>query len=150
MTQSGRTPEIAIRGGGIGGLAAAFLHRGGLRCTLYEQAAELEGGGRRPRGGPNAARLLRRLDVLDELGRRAVRLDAGWEFRRWQDGTILSAENLTPSCEQLYGEQTYTVDRADLLDLIRRAIPAGTVRLGKRCTDLIPAWRPHGAALRGR
>ena len=33
--------EIAIIGGGIGGLAAAaFLHRAGLAATVYEQAAQ--------------------------------------------------------------------------------------------------------------
>ena len=34
--------EIAIIGGGIGGLAAAaFLRRAGLRATVYEQAGRL-------------------------------------------------------------------------------------------------------------
>jgi salicylate hydroxylase len=137
MIQSGSTPEIAILGGGIGGLAAAaFLRRAGLPSTLYEQAAELKAVGAGLVVAPNAARLLRRLGVLDELVRRAVRLDVGWEFRRWQDGAVLSAENLATSCERLYGEQTYTVHRADLLDVIGRAVPQGTVRLGRRCVDV--------------
>jgi salicylate hydroxylase len=137
MTQPGATPEIAILGGGIGGLAAAaFLRRAGLRSTLYEQAAELKEVGAGLVVAPNAARLLRRLGVLGELVRRAVRLDIGWEFRRWQDGTVLSAEDLATACKRLYGEQTYTVHRADLLEVLRRAVPEGTVRLGKRCTDV--------------
>ncbi len=137
MSQSGGTPEIAILGGGIGGLAAAaFLRRAGLRSTIYEQAAELKEVGAGLVVAPNAARLLRRLDVLDELVRRAVKLDVGWEFRRWQDGTVLSAEDLATSCERLYGEHTYTVHRADLLEVVRRAVPEGTVRLGRQCTDL--------------
>ena len=62
------------------------------------------------------ARLLRRLGVLDPLLKTAVRLETGWEFRRWQDGTVLSAEDLATRCERLYGEHTYTAHRADLLD----------------------------------
>ncbi|WP_067461170.1 FAD-dependent monooxygenase [Actinomadura macra] len=132
-----RTPEIAILGGGIGGLAtAAFLHRAGLRSTVYEQAPELKEVGAGLVVAPNAARLLRRLGIMDTLLRTAVQLDVGWEFRRWQDGTILSAEDLATACERLYGEHTYTVHRADLLQVIRRAVPEGTVRLGKRCTAI--------------
>lgn len=135
MAQS--APEIVIVGGGIGGLAAAaFLHRAGLPSTVYEQAAELREVGAGLVVAPNAARLLRRLGVLERLAGRAVQLEIGWEFRRWQDGTVLSAENLAASCEQLYGEHTYTAHRADLLDAIKSAVPAGTIHLGRRCTRL--------------
>jgi salicylate hydroxylase len=130
-------PRIAIVGGGIGGLAAAaFLHRAGLRCTVYEQAPELREVGAGIVVAPNAGRLLRRLGVMDAFRRHAVRLDVGWEFRRWRDGAVLSAEDLATACERLYGEHTYTAHRADLLAVLRRAVPAGTVRLGKRCTSI--------------
>src|SRR5262249_32130152 len=87
---AGTGPAIAILGGGIGGLAAAaFLRRAGLACTVYEQAAQLREIGAGLVVAPNAARLLRQLGVLDAFEERAVRLDVGWEFRRWQDGTIL-------------------------------------------------------------
>ncbi|MFC4049928.1 FAD-dependent monooxygenase [Actinomadura syzygii] len=131
------TPKIAILGGGIGGLAAAaFLGRAGLRSTVYEQASALKEVGAGLVVAPNAARLLRRLGVMEPLLRSAVQLAVGWEFRRWQDGTVLSAEDLAGDCERLYGEHTYTVHRAELLDVIRSAVPAETVRLGKRCTAL--------------
>jgi len=129
--------EIAIVGGGIGGLAAAaFLHRAGLRATVYEQAAELREVGAGVVVAPNAARLLRALGVLGAFAERAVPLATGWEFRRWQDGTVLSSEDLATKCERLYGERTYTAHRADLLDALRRAVPAGSVRLGRRCVAL--------------
>ncbi|CCH31966.1 FAD-dependent monooxygenase [Actinosynnema sp. NPDC047251] len=131
------TPRIAILGGGIGGLAAAaFLRRAGLRSTVYEQAPALAEVGAGLVVAPNAARLLRRLGVLEELARRAVRLDVGWEFRRWRDGAVLSAEDLASACERLYGEHTYTAHRADLLEVIKSAVAPGTVRLGRRCTAL--------------
>jgi salicylate hydroxylase len=131
------SPRIAIVGGGIGGLAAAaFLYQSGLSCALYEQRGELREIGAGVAVTPNAARLLRRLGVLDALLKTAVRLEIGWEFRRWQDGTVLSAELLATRCEQLYGEQTYTAHRADLVEALCRAVPAGTIRLGQRVTAI--------------
>ena len=142
-----RTPRIAILGGGIGGLVtAAFLHQAGLPSTVYEQAPKLREVGAGLVVAPNAARLLRRLGVLDTFVKRAVQLDVGWEFRRWQDGTVLSAEDLAASCERLYGEQTYTAHRADLLDAIKDAVPGSALRLGKRCVEL--TYRDERPALR--
>ncbi|MFG2018888.1 FAD-dependent monooxygenase [Actinomadura geliboluensis] len=130
-------PRIAIVGGGIGGLAAgAFLRREGIAATVYEQASQLREVGAGLVAAPNMARLLRRLGVLDAFAARAVRLDVGWEFRRWRDGTVLSAEDLASACERLYGEHTYTAHRADLLDVLRSAVPDDGVRLGKRCVEL--------------
>ena len=135
--------EIAILGGGIGGLAAAaFLHQAGLACTVYEQAAELREIGAGLVVAPNAARLLRRLNVLAAFAERAVRLDVGWEFRRWHDGTVLSAEDLAVNCERLYGEHTYTAHRADLLDVLSSAVPPGSIRLGRRCAGVTLGERP--------
>ena len=132
-----RTPRVAIVGGGIGGLAAAaFLHRAGLPSTVYEQAPQLTEVGAGLVLAPNAARLLRRLGALDRLREHAVPLDVGWEFRRWDDGRVLSAEKLADSCERLYGERTYTVHRAHLLAAIASAVPPGALRLGRRCTAL--------------
>ena len=129
--------EIAIVGGGIGGLAAAaFLHRAGLAATVYEQAGELSEVGAGVVVAPNAARLLRALGVLGAFAERAVPLETGWEFRRWRDGAVLSSEDLATKCERLYGERTYTAHRADLLDAVQRAVPAASVRLGKRCVAL--------------
>jgi salicylate hydroxylase len=130
-------PRVAIVGGGIGGLAAAaFLHRAGLPSTVYEQAPQLTEVGAGLVLAPNAARLLRRLGALDRLHEHAVPLDVGWEFRRWEDGRVLSAENLADACERLYGEHTYTVHRADLLAAIASAVPPDALQLGKRCTSL--------------
>ena len=131
------TLKIAIVGGGIGGLAtAAFLNQAGLSATVYEQTRELREIGAGLVVAPNMARLLRRLGVLDQLLKTAVRLETGWEFRRWQDGAVLSAEDLDTRCERLYGEHTYTAHRADLLDAINGAVPDDAVRLGKRCARI--------------
>ncbi|MFF8357691.1 FAD-dependent monooxygenase [Streptomyces chartreusis] len=140
-------PRIVIVGGGIGGLtAAAFLHRAGLSATVYEQAPALTEVGAGILVAPNAVRLLRRLGVMERLLRRAVPLEWAWEFRRWADGRVLSVERLGGVCERLYGERTYTVHRADLLDTVRSAVPDGWVRLGRRCTAVEAG--PGGAVLR--
>jgi salicylate hydroxylase len=135
---SDRESTAVVIGGGIGGLAAAaFLHRAGLSVTVYEQASELKEVGAGLVVAPNAARLLRELDVMDGFLEQAVKLEVGWEFRRWDDGEVLSAENLRDACETRYGEATYTAHRADLLEALRSAVPSGSVRLSTRCTDVI-------------
>lgn len=116
--------RVAIVGGGLGGLAtAAFLHQAGVQAVVYEQARELREVGAGIMVPPNAARMLRRLGVLDTFSERAVQLDIGWEFRRWRDGTVLSAQDLTAKSARLYGEHTYTVHRADLLEAVKSAVP---------------------------
>jgi salicylate hydroxylase len=132
-------PCVAVIGGGVGGLAtAAFLHRAGIPAVVHEQAPELKEVGAGLVLAPNAVRLLRRIGVMDSLSARAVPLDVGWEFRRWVDGRVLSAEDLAEACERLYGERTYTVHRADLVSAIAAAVPPGALRLGARCTSLTP------------
>lgn len=134
---TGSTPTVAILGGGIGGLAtAAFLRRAGLSATVYEQAPQLTEVGAGLVVAPNAVRLVRRLGVFEQFERDAVRLDVGWEFRRWQDGTVLSAEDLADACRELYGEHTYTAHRADLLAVIRSAVPETAIRLGRRAVAI--------------
>jgi salicylate hydroxylase len=146
MPDLARGPRIAIIGGGIGGLAAgAFLHRAGLTATIYEQAPALTEVGAGLVVAPNAVRLLRRLDVMEQFLGRALQLDWGWEFRRWADGTVLSVEQLSGVCEELYGESTYVMHRADLLDTVKTAVPGEWIRLGSRCTGVDAA--PDGALL---
>lgn len=143
---SGRL-HVAIVGGGIGGMAAAaFLHRAGVEATVFEQAAEVREVGAGVVVAPNAVRLLRRLGAMERLEEVAVRIDVGWEFRRWADGRVISAENLRDACKRLYGEHTYTMHRADLLDVVRAAVPERVVRLGARCIDVEPG--EDGAYLR--
>jgi salicylate hydroxylase len=129
--------SVAVIGGGIGGLAAAaFLHRAGLRAAVYEQASELGEVGAGLIVAPNAARLLRRLPSAPALAQAGVALETGWEFRRWADGTILFAQQLGTACSCRYGEYTWTMHRADLLELLRRAVPAEAFNLGMRCTGV--------------
>jgi 2-polyprenyl-6-methoxyphenol hydroxylase-like FAD-dependent oxidoreductase len=139
--------RVAIVGGGLGGLAAAaFLHQAGVPAVVYEQARELREVGAGIMVPPNAARMLRRLGVLDAFSERAVQLDIGWEFRRWRDGTVLSAQDLTAKSARLYGKHTYTVHRADLLDAVKKAVPADAVKLDRLCSFSHHRGSPSSAA----
>lgn len=87
--------------------------------------------------------MIRRLGQFDTFLAKAVPLEVGWEFRRWQNGAILSAEQLTDNCEALYGERSYVAHRADVLDAVRAAVPAELIRLGMRCTGIEPPPTGH-------
>ena len=130
--------SIAVVGGGIGGLSTAlFLRRAGLEdVTVFEQAPELLEIGAGLQVAPNAVRLLRRLGLAERLDEVGVRLEVGWEFRRWEDGRVLFSQELGDKCERMYGEPYYTVHRAHLLDMLREAVPNGMIRLGHRCVDV--------------
>lgn len=131
----GRT-RIAIVGGGLGGLAAAlFLRKAGADATVYEQASEFREVGAGIVVSPNMARPIARLGLLEELEAFAVRLEAAWEFRRWEDGRVLSVQNME-ACKSLYGADCYVAHRADLMGLFRDALPSDVLRLGQRCVGI--------------
>lgn len=125
--------KIAIAGGGLGGLAAAlFLRRAGIEAEVYEQATELQEAGAGIVVAPNMVRPLRELGLAGRLPEFAVRLEAAWEFRRWQDGRVLSVQPMGETCERLYGAHCYVAHRADLLQLLRSGLPEGAVHLDHR------------------
>jgi salicylate hydroxylase len=129
--------RTAIIGGGLGGLAAAlFLRRAGLDAIVYEQAQELRELGAGIVVAPNMVRVLDSLGLAHELPEFAVRLEAAWEFRRWQDGHVLFAQPMGEACERLYGAHCYVAHRADLLSLLQRALPRESLHLDQRCTAL--------------
>ena len=128
------TLQVALVGGGIGGVAAAlFLQRAGIQATVYEQASELRETGAGIVVPPNMVRLLDELGLSAGLRRVAVQLDAAWEFRRWQDGRVLFVQPMGEACLQLYGAHCYVAHRADLLALLQQALPVAQLKLDHRC-----------------
>lgn len=143
--------RIAIVGGGLGGLAAAlFLRQAGLEATVYEQSPELREVGAGIVVPPNMVRLLDRLGLAEALSTFAVRLEAAWEFRRWQDGRVLFVQPMGETCLRLYGAHCYVAHRADLLALLRDALPPDALRLGQRCVGVSRTEGEVEVTLRGR
>jgi salicylate hydroxylase len=138
--------RIAIIGGGIGGRAALrFLRAAGVsHVTLYEQAPQIADVGAGIQVSPNMVRPLERLGLGAGLAASGVRLEAGWEMRRWQDGRVLARQQLGDRCERLFGAPYYAMHRADLLRLLGAGAPDPGVRLGKRCVGI----EQDGAAVR--
>ncbi|MGH2941255.1 MAG: FAD-dependent monooxygenase [Solirubrobacteraceae bacterium] len=130
--------RIGIVGGGIGGRAALlFLRHAGLSdVALYEQATRIADVGAGIQVSPNMARALKRLGLGAALDESGVRLEHGWEMRRWQDGRVLATQELGDRCERLYGAPYYAMHRADLLRLLGADEPDPDVRLGKRCVGV--------------
>ena len=125
--------RIAIVGGGIGGLTAALALRArGLDVTVFEQAEVLREIGAGVSIHPNAARLLKRIGLDDQL-RKIGSPISGITLRTWQGNAITTpAGPATPA----FGDQGYNVHRADFLNLLFAALPKGTVALGHRCIQL--------------
>jgi len=129
--------RIAIIGGGIGGLAAAlFLRRAGIEAIVYEQAKEAREVGAGIVVAPNMVRLMAKLGLAAGLAQFAVKLEAAWEFRRWQDGRVLFVQPMGEVCERLYAAHCYVAHRADLLALFQQALPPGMLGLDQRCVEV--------------
>ncbi|MET8156760.1 FAD-dependent monooxygenase [Sphaerisporangium sp. NPDC005289] len=129
--------RVAIVGGGLGGLAAAlYLRRAGVEAQVYEQAPVLREVGAGVMLAPNMVRLIARLGLGDALARCAVWLEEAWEYRRWEDGRVISSQPMGEACERLYGANLHTAHRADLLAMFQDALPASVVRLDHRCVAL--------------
>ena len=126
--------HVAIAGGGLGGLSAAlFLLRAGVSdVRVFEQQSSLSEIGAGIQVAPNAVRLLQRLGLGDALAAGAVPFEVAWEFRRWEDGSILFSQSFGEEGERRFGAPYLAVHRADLLDVLASAVPDGVVCLGRR------------------
>jgi salicylate hydroxylase len=128
--------RIAIVGGGIGGLTAALALRArGLAVTVFEQAEILREIGAGVSIHPNAARLLKRIGLDDQL-RKIGSPITGITLRSSRGEAIATNEGPATPASLPDGGVGYNVHRADFLNLLFAALPKGTVNLGHRCTRL--------------
>jgi salicylate hydroxylase len=131
---SDKNNSIAIIGGGIGGLAAALLLlQEGFDVHVYEQASTLREVGAGIQVSPNAARVLHRLGLAEDLAKVGVRPQA-WHQRRWQDGRTLLRSPLGDAVQEAFGYPYFQIHRADLLAMLTAAVPPERLHIGHRLT----------------
>jgi salicylate hydroxylase len=130
--------SVAVVGGGVGGLTAAVaLLQAGLDVRVYEQSPALSAVGAGIQLAPNCTRILGRLGLLPAVQRVAVR-PTEWEFRRWDDGRVLSRTALGDAVEATYDAPYLNAHRGDLVALLAAAVPADRVETGRRCVGVVP------------
>jgi salicylate hydroxylase len=132
----------AIVGGGIGGLAAAAaLTRAGIEVSIYEQAPRIGEIGAGVLIGPNSVRLLHRLGLAAAIDEAGGWVGEGSAYYR-HDGTKVAPVMTTDSAgwAAMYG-----MHRADLVDVLRRAVPGDRVRPGHRAVSFAQdPWPARG------
>jgi salicylate hydroxylase len=131
--------DIAIAGGGIGGMAAAIaLMRQGHRVTVYEQAA---GWGRVGADVNLTPNVVKALDGLGgQVGAYIRREGAQPTFRisrDWDTGLETSRLGMGQTAEQQYGAPQVTIHRADLLAALAAEVPERQILLGRRLKSLV-------------
>ncbi|GIF63659.1 monooxygenase [Asanoa ishikariensis] len=143
--------RVAVVGGGIGGLVAGLaLRRAGLDVRVFEQAPAVGTVGAGIQLAPNATRALAALGVLPAV--RAVAVEpTAFEFRRWDDGRVLSSTPLGAPVESAYGAPYLHVHRGDLVAVLASAVQAAAVpvEVGVRCVDVLPGERDVELRLAG-
>jgi len=139
-----RTCDVAVVGGGIGGLTlAASLSQHPLSVQVFEQDTELREIGAGVAIGGNATRLLSRLGVDLEP---AANIPPALEFRSWTDGSLLWSHPIGEWYRREVGAPLLTLHRSTLQRLLAAAVPAGCVQLNHRLVGLSDA--PAGVRLR--
>jgi salicylate hydroxylase len=124
-------PHVLIVGGGIGGLFAAnALLAQGLEVSVYEQAPAIGEIGAGVFLTPNSVRQLQRVGLEPEVEKWGARVGPNSRYFR-HDGAPIAPVQVTDSSGW---NATFGMHRADLVDMLAAALPAGLVRTGHRCT----------------
>jgi salicylate hydroxylase len=131
MVQS--RPHVLIVGGGIGGLFAAnALIAQGLEVSVYEQAPAIGEIGAGVFLTPNSVRHLQRIGLEPAVEKWGARVGQNSRYFR-HDGAPIAPVQVTDSSGW---NATFGMHRADLVDMLAAALPAGVVHTGHRCTGL--------------
>ena len=122
-------PRIAIVGGGIGGLFAAnALVAQGLEVSVYEQAAAIGEIGAGVFLTPNSVRHLQRVGLGAAVEKWGALVGKDSRYFR-HDGAPIAPVQVTDSAGW---NATFGMHRADLVDMLANALPAGLVQTGHR------------------
>ena len=126
--------DVAIVGGGIGGLTlAASLLRQSISVQIFEQDTELREIGAGVAIGGNATRLLQRLGI--DLAQ-VANMPPALEFRCWNDGKLIWSHPIGEWYRQEVGAPYLTLHRGTLQRLLAAAVPAECIQLNHRLVGL--------------
>ena len=132
--------NIAIVGGGIGGLVAALaLVRRGIDVDVYEQAPELRELGAGVQISPNGTHALHAVGLREALEKVQV-LPAGKAIRLWNTGQSWKLFDLGMESVERYGYPYITIHRGDLHNVIAQALEQakpGAIHLNRKCVGLL-------------
>ncbi len=137
--------NVTVVGAGLGGLtAAAALLKHGCDVTVLEQAGELGEIGAGVQLSPNAMKVMRALGLEEQV--LGVSFEPGNHvIRSWKSGRVLSSTQLKGALHAAYGAGYYGFHRADLHQVLQKAVPAERVRLGVKCSKV--RADAHGATV---
>ena len=128
--------QVAVIGGGIGGLSAALaMLKAGCDVHVFEAAPKFGEIGAGIQISPNASRLLYRLGLKAAMEACGVRPVAVHQ-RRWDDGRTLQRAPLGADVEAAFGAPYYHFHRGDLAALLAAALPAERAHAGHRLVDI--------------
>lgn len=138
-----RMCDVAIVGGGIGGLTlAASLLRQSISVQIFEQDTELREIGAGVAIGGNATRLLQRLGI--DLAQ-VANMPPALEFRSWNNGALIWSHPIGEWYRREVGAPFLTLHRGTLQRLLAAAVPPECIQLNHRLVGL--SDEPSGVRL---
>jgi len=134
-----RLGNIAIVGGGIGGLTAALaLLRAGLDVDIYEQAPELKEVGAGVQISANGTRVLHALGLAEAV-ERVSSVPTAKEIRLWNTGQTWKLFDLGAASVELYGYPYVFMHRRNLHAILAEEVlrlKPEALRLGMQCVGV--------------
>ena len=128
--------KVIVVGGGIGGLTTALaLLRHGIEPIVLERAPQLTEVGAGIQIAANGTIVLRELGLEPALASIAT-VPAGFDYLELSTGRRLYYAPLGEEAAARYGALLYNVHRADLIELLAKALPPNVVRLGAQCASV--------------
>jgi salicylate hydroxylase len=133
--------RFGIVGGGIGGLTSALvMARRGHDVAVFERSSAIREVGAGVQISPNAGCVLRSLGLGDAFDAISVHPER-MVFRRWEDDSIIRANDFDEAFADHYGMPLASVARTDLIEILAQAVaavPTINLSLASRVTHVEP------------